>query len=52
MKKVAGEDMWHVRKSGKMSPGFRWGNLGERDHSVEPGVDGNIILRWSLLPLH
>jgi hypothetical protein len=26
--------------------GFWWGNLRERDHLEEPGVDGRIILRW------
>jgi len=26
--------------------GFRWGNLSERDHLGDPGVDGRIILRW------
>jgi len=26
--------------------GFWWGNLRERDHSGDPGVDGSIILRW------
>jgi hypothetical protein len=25
--------------------GFWWGNLRERDHLVDPGVDGRIILR-------
>jgi len=25
---------------------FWWGNLWERDHSEEPGVDGRILLRW------
>jgi len=28
-----------------MYTGFRWGNLRERDHLGEPGVDGKIILR-------
>jgi len=23
-----------------------WGNLGEKDHLGDPGVDGRIILRW------
>jgi hypothetical protein len=26
--------------------GFRWGNLGGRDHLEDPSVDGRIILRW------
>jgi len=28
--------------------GFWWGNLNERDHLGDPGVDGRIILRWIL----
>jgi len=26
--------------------GFWWGNLRERDHLQDPGIDGRIILRW------
>jgi len=26
---------------------FWWGNLRERDHLGDPGVDGRFILRWS-----
>ena len=30
-----------------MYTGFSWGNLREKDHLGDPGVDGRIILRWS-----
>jgi len=26
--------------------GYSWGNLIERDHLRDPGLDGSIILRW------
>jgi len=29
----------------KVDTGFRWGNMRERDHLEDPGLDG-IILRW------
>jgi hypothetical protein len=31
--------------SGEAYSGFWWGNLRERDHFGDPGVDGRIILR-------
>jgi len=31
-----------------MHTGFRLGNLRERGHFEEPGVDGQIILKWNL----
>jgi hypothetical protein len=38
--------MWRVRGRGEAYTGYWWGNMKERDHLVDPGVDGRIILRW------
>jgi len=32
--------------NGELYTGYWWGNLWERDHLEEPGVDWRIILRW------
>ena len=31
---------------GEVYIGFWWGNLRERDHLEDPGLDGRIILHW------
>ena len=38
----------HVARMGRNEAyiGFWWGNLRERDHLGDPGVEGRIILRW------
>ena len=38
--------MWRVWGIGEVYTEFWWGNLKERDHLGDPGVDGRIILRW------
>jgi hypothetical protein len=31
---------------GEVHTGFWWGDLRERDHLEDPGIDGRIILKW------
>jgi hypothetical protein len=38
--------MWHVREKGEVCTGFWWGNLREKDHWGDPGVDGRLMLGW------
>jgi len=33
-------------RRGEAYTGLWWGNMRERDHLGDPGVDGRIILRW------
>jgi len=37
---------WACRGRGEACTGFWSGNLSERDHLVDPGVDGRIIFNW------
>ena len=32
--------------TGEAYTGIWWGNLRERDHLGDPGIDGRITLRW------
>jgi len=37
--------MWHLRWAGEIQTGFWWGNLRERDHLEDLGVDGKKIFK-------
>jgi hypothetical protein len=37
--------MWHVLGRGEVHTGFWWGNLRERDHLEDLGIDENVILK-------
>ena len=41
-----GQGVWHLWGIVEVYTRFWWGNLRERDHLEDPGVDGKIILRW------
>jgi hypothetical protein len=35
-----------ARMEGEVCRGYEWGNLGERAHLKDLGVDGKVILKW------
>jgi hypothetical protein len=38
--------MWRIRRRGEVHTGFWCGDLRERDHLKDLGVDERIILKW------
>jgi len=40
--------MWHVWGRGEVHSGLWWGNLRERGHLKDPGVNGRVILKGIL----
>jgi hypothetical protein len=43
--KMAARGVFSAAGEGEAFTGFWWGDLRERDHWRDPGVDGRIILR-------
>ena len=39
--------MWHKWATGQLQTAFWWGDLRERDHLEDLGVDGRVILNWT-----
>jgi hypothetical protein len=37
--------MWQIKETGEVHTGFWWGDLTEREHLEDPGVDGTITLQ-------
>ena len=38
--------MWHIWETGDVHTAFRSGDMGERDHLEDLGVNGRMILKW------
>jgi hypothetical protein len=38
--------MWHAWWAGEVHIGFWWGDMQERNHFEDLGLDGRIILKW------
>jgi hypothetical protein len=46
LRRMCGRSMLNIWGRGQTYTGFWWGNLRERDHWGNPGVDGRMILSW------
>ena len=38
--------MWHVWETGEVHTGFWWGDIKDRGHLEDEGVDRKVILKW------
>jgi hypothetical protein len=47
-KGLCGWDMWHAWRRGELFTGFWLGGPQGTDHWKDPGIGGNITLRWTL----
>jgi len=40
------QGMWHVWETGEVHTGFWWGDIKDRGHLEDEGVDRKVILKW------
>ena len=45
-REMRGRGMWHAWGAGDVHGGFWWGDLMERDHLEDLGIDRKIVLKW------
>jgi hypothetical protein len=46
LRRIRGVGLVALMGRREVHTGFRWGNLRERDHFEDPGVNWRIILKW------